>query len=106
MAVASLRARGVTGRGLYLCVPIGVRSTEEGKPAAVSQNERDATSEIPDDPKNHPEETVDALEERALGRPDDEARDEPADDSPAIEQDIDQEDLGRGGEDAGSEPSG
>lgn len=57
---------------------------------------------IPDNPEHHPEETVDALEERAVGGTADQSRDEDEDDdSPAIEQDLDDDDLGT----AGSEPT-
>lgn len=48
---------------------------------------------VPDGPRIHLEETVDALEERALGGTDHQSRDEAEDESPAIEQDIDEEDL-------------
>ena len=59
--------------------------------------------QIPDNPRHHLEETVDALEERVLGERVDRSRDEGQDESPAIEQDLDPEDMSSG---AGSEPSG
>ena len=59
--------------------------------------------QIPDNPRHHLEETVDALEERVLGERANQSRDEGQDESPAIEQDLDPEDMGSG---AGSEPSG
>ena len=59
--------------------------------------------QIPDNPRHHLEETVDALEERVLGERANQSRDEGQDESPAIEQDLDQEDMSSG---AGSEPSG
>ena len=59
--------------------------------------------QIPDNPRHHLEETVDALEERALGERATQSRDEGQDESPAIEQDLDQEDMSSG---AGSEPTG
>jgi len=59
--------------------------------------------QIPDNPRHHLEETVDALEERVLGERANQSRDEGQDESPTIEQDLDPEDMGSG---AGSEPSG
>ncbi|HYZ08176.1 MAG: hypothetical protein LC799_06190 [Actinobacteria bacterium] len=59
--------------------------------------------QVPDNPRHHLEETVDALEERVLGERAGQSRDENQDESPAIEQDLDPEDMSSG---AGSEPSG
>ncbi|MDQ3990409.1 MAG: hypothetical protein M3291_14690 [Actinomycetota bacterium] len=59
--------------------------------------------QVPDNPRHHLEETVDVLEERVLGERATQSRDEGQDKSPAIEQDLDQEDMSSG---AGSEPSG
>lgn len=54
--------------------------------------DKDAAA-VPDDPQSRPEETVDALEERALGGTQDQSRDEAEDESPAIEQDVDAEEV-------------
>ncbi len=67
----------------------------------TEHDEQDQGRSVPDNPEHHPEETVDALEERAVGGPADQSRDED-DDAPAIEQDLDDDDLGK----AGSEPTG
>lgn len=62
--------------------------------------------EVPVDPHVRPQQTVDALEERVLGRPRTETSgDEEAEAPPAVvEQDLDREDMGTA--DAGSEPTG
>ncbi len=59
--------------------------------------------QVPDNPRQHLEETVDALEERVLGERAARSGEEGQDESPAIEQDLDQEDMSSG---AGSEPTG
>jgi len=69
-----------------------VGSTRRRKLAPV-RTDKDAAA-VPDDPQSRPEETVDALEERVLGGTADQSRDEAEDDSPAIEQDLDAEELG------------
>ncbi|MGH3516506.1 MAG: hypothetical protein ACRDQ7_03645 [Haloechinothrix sp.] len=63
---------------------------------------------MPEDPITRPEEALDALEERVLGAPVDQTRDESDSDEPAFEQDIDLEDVSgeEGGHEAGDEPSG
>lgn len=66
----------------------------------MSEDEQRRVRDVPDDPRNDPEATVDALEERALGGRDEQVR-EGEDEEPAIEQDLDEEDLGE----ASSEPA-
>lgn len=44
--------------------------------------------ELPEDPRTRPEDTVDALEERVFGKPQDTRRDEDDTDAPAFEQDA------------------
>lgn len=59
---------------------------------------------MPDDPRAHPEQTVDALEERITGQRYDQRReDEPA--TPALEQDIDPADTDGRDMHRGQEPS-
>lgn len=58
--------------------------------------------DVPDDEQSHPEEALDALEERVFGHTVDQTRDEQGDTTPAFEQDLDAEDQGSG--DAGTEP--
>lgn len=53
--------------------------------------------------QQHPEEAVDALEERVLGPTDSSTEQDQQDPAPAIEQDLDSDDLGSA--DAGAEPS-
>ncbi len=63
---------------------------------------RENPPQVPDNPRHHLEETVDALEERVLGARVGQAR-EDQDESPAIEQDLSPEEMSSG---AGSEPTG
>lgn len=67
---------------------------------AEDDNDRDENA------RQHPAETVDALEERVFGRSDSPADEdqESQNPAPAIEQDIDSDELGSA--DAGDEPSG
>ncbi|WP_141921338.1 hypothetical protein [Halopolyspora algeriensis] len=62
--------------------------------ALVSNGEHDDARAIPDDPQDKPEETVEALEERALGTPEHRVGEEESEEeSPAIEQDLDAQDM-------------
>jgi hypothetical protein len=85
-----------------------VTPNHDTSPQAGDQTEQADTdqSAIPDDPRSHPAETVDALEERVEGP--DQTPDDPevADDSPPNPDDDDMTDLpGPTGGEAG-EPSG
>jgi len=94
--------RAARTAGSYTCAvarPAGRRPAEEDRGIVPDDN----APQVPDNPRHHLEETVDALEERALGERATQSRDEGQDESPAIEQDLDQEDMSSG---AGSEPSG
>lgn len=53
--------------------------------------------------QQHPEEAVDDIEERVLGPTDSSTEQDQQDPAPAIEQDLDSDDLGSA--DAGAEPS-
>jgi hypothetical protein len=58
----------------------------------------DGDHPVPDDPQANPEQAVDAVEQRVLGRPTGTAPDdEPADTTPAFEQDLDPADQGSAG---------
>lgn len=62
----------------------------------MSNGEQGDTPAVPDDPQDRPEETVEALEERILGAPENQAGEEPEEESPTIEQDLDAEDMQSG----------
>ncbi|WP_116041524.1 hypothetical protein [Amycolatopsis palatopharyngis] len=52
----------------------------------------DESTPMPENPKTSPEQTVDALEDRMFGEPQDQQRDEDPD-RPAFEQDLEPEDT-------------
>lgn len=62
----------------------------------------DNGGKVPDDPRNRPAEAVDALEERVLGEQEDQDRTEDEDEQPAIEQNLDEDEMSSG---QGSEPA-
>ncbi len=79
---------------------------KKGVPVTESHGE-EPVHEMPEDPETRPEEALDALEERVLGEPADQSRDEETTDEAAFEQDIEPDEVsGEEGGHPGSEPSG
>src|SRR5918998_1286324 len=98
-SVAADRAARTAGGYTCAVAPAGGSAPTSQGGKVLEEN----PPQVSDNPRHHLEETVDALEERVLGERAGQSGDENQDESPAIEQDLDPEDMSSG---AGSEPSG
>lgn len=73
---------------------LAVNATRKWRAAAMNEERpKDGDIPMPESPRVHPEQTVDALEEKIMGETKDQERDESDTDRPAFELDIDPADT-------------